>query len=248
MQPEIQEVLSSLGLSELEQKAYLALLQTGSCTATPIAGAIHAPLTTTQSVLKRLATLGYIQTSKRRSRSLYEAKDPMAIKQLLERQAQEVSNILPLLRQMQGASSKPARIRIYERERMTDIFLQALESKEKIVHEIVSAGDVQDILGERFHFTRRRVAKGVRLESLRIESKEVKKYSKASHEKEMREAKFLPRELTFRSSILFWDKTVAFFTTKDEGLAWTVESHETVLMMRQIFDLLWSISRRMETA
>ena len=130
---------------------------------------------------------------------------------------------------------------------MTDIFHEALACKSKHVFEIVSAKDFQEIIGERFHFSRQRIKAGVHLKSLRVQATEIKKYSKKTHERELREAKFLSPELTFRCSLMFWDETVAFFTTKDEGLAWTVQSKTLVETYKQIFDLLWSIGRKMET-
>ncbi len=128
------------------------------------------------------------------------------------------------------------------------LFHEALASKEKPVYEIVAAKDLQEILGEKFHFTRRRLKAGVKLRSLRVEKREIKKYSSATHARELREAKFLPREMTFRCSILFWDDMTAFFAPKDEGLAWVVQSRAVAEMMRQTFELLWSVSRTMETA
>jgi len=153
-----------------------------------------------------------------------------------------------MLQKMRAEPVASARIRVYERERAADIFHAALSSRDRLVYEIVSARDLQDVLGEKFHFTKRRVAAKVRLNSLRVESREIKKYSKATHARELREAKFLPRELTFRCSVLFWDDTVAFFTTKGEGLAWTVESKTLRETYEQLFALLWSVSRQMETA
>ena len=131
---------------------------------------------------------------------------------------------------------------------MTDVFHQALAAKNKSLLEIVSAKDLQEILGEKFHFTRRRLKVGLRLRSLRVERHEIKKYSKETHMRELREAKFLPRELSFKASLMCWDDTVAFFSAKDEGLAWTVESRSIAETVRQLFDLLWSVSRTMETA
>jgi hypothetical protein len=116
-----------------------------------------------------------------------------------------------------------------------------------LVYEIVSAKELQKILGEKFHFTKRRMQEKVRLKSLRVEKNEIKKYTRSIHEKELREAKFLPRELTFRSSMMFWDNKVAFFTTKEEGIAWIVESKVLSETMKQLFELLWSVSRRIET-
>jgi sugar-specific transcriptional regulator TrmB len=244
---EIRESLTIFGLSHAEQDAYFALLEGGLTPASPIAKTLSIPLTTAQSLLQRLATRGLVHVTKRKSRAVYEAKDPVVFKSLLEQHLQEMTSTIPLLRLLRTEEVTSARIRIYSRERMTDIFRHALTTKEKRIYEIVSAHELQELLGERFHFTKRRMAEGIQLKSLRVESQEIKAYSARTHERELREAKFLPKELTFKCSIMFWDDTVAFFTPPSEGLAWVVRSKETCVMLKQIFDLLWSVSRRMET-
>lgn len=220
----------------------------GQTTLTPLARATGLPTTTVQSVLSRLDRAGLVSVTKRKSRSAYEALDPVALRRILERQTEEVVGLIPHLQGLMRGESAPASIRVYQRERMAEIFHEALRAKEKRVYELVSAKDIQDILGEKFHFTSRRVKAGIMLNSLRVEAHEIKKYSKAAHARELREAKFLPREMTFRCSVLFWDDTVAFFTPQAEGLAWTVRSKALRHTFQQVFDLLWSVSRRMETS
>jgi sugar-specific transcriptional regulator TrmB len=246
-QKEIWEVLQVFGLKKNDQEVYLGLLQLGQSTLTPLATATQLRPTTVQSILERLVQKGLVDISMNKSRRVFEANDPSVMKRILEQQTQEVVGVIPLFEKMRTESTLSPKIRIFQRERVSAIFHKALRAKNKLVYEIVSADDFQRIIGEKFHFTRRRVKEGVRLNSLRVESKEIKKYSKATHERELRKAKFLPAQMTFRTSILFWDDTVAFFTTKEEGLAWTVESKTLVEMYKQLFDLLWSVSRRMET-
>lgn len=244
---ETDEVLAKLGLNAKDREVYLTMLTLGRTTLSPIAKATGLPLTTVQAVVGRLAEDGLIEVTKRKSRHLYEAAEPTALRRRLERQLEEVAGIIPFLKVLRSQKTAAAKIRVYYRERMADIFHEALKAGNKTIHEIVAARDFQQILGEKFHFSRRRVAAGVHLKSLRVESREIKKYSRATHVRELREAKFLPRELTFRASVMFWDDTVAFFTTKDEGLAWVVESAAFRDMLAQLFELLWSVSRKMET-
>lgn len=248
MNKEIREVLERFGLRAADQKVYLALVASGASTLSPLSRQTGLPVTTVQSVAKRLVDLGIVNVTKRKSRSVFEADDPAVLRRILERQAEEVAGIIPMLQKMKSGPTMSPKIRVYQRERVSDVFHEALKAKDKLVYEIVSARDLQDVLGEKFHFTKRRVAGGVRLNSLRVESQEIKKYSKATHARELREARFLPRDLTFRCSIMFWDDTVAFFTTKAEGLAWTVESKTLRETFEQVFSLLWSVSRHMETA
>ncbi len=245
---EIAEVLSRFGLGAKERATYLALLGLGTATLSPLARAAGLPLTTAQSCVARLAELGLVEVAKRKSRHVYAAHDPVVLRRILERQAEEAAGIVPLLQKLKAVDVPQPAIKVYWRDRMTDVFHQALAAKSKLVYEIVAAKDLQDVLGEKFHFTRRRVKAGVRLMSLRVESREIKKYSRAAHARELREAKFLPRELTFRTSVMCWDDTVAFFAAGGEGLAWTVRSPSVAETVRQLFTLLWSVSRKMENA
>lgn len=246
-QQEVVEILEQFDLNEKDRKVYFALLKIGKTTITPVSKVVQFPVTTVQSVLVRLEKKGLLQVTTQKTRHIYEAHDPIVFKKLIERKLQDINGILPILNKLKSEDSAKTKFRLYRQERMSDIFHEALEAKSKIVYEIVSARDIQEILGEKFHFTKRRVKNGVKLKSLRVEVNEIKKYNQKVNERELREAKFLPRELTFRSSIMFWDNTVAFFTTKEEALAWTIESSSFIETITQIFDLLWSVSRKMDT-
>lgn len=246
-QKEICEVLERFGLGASEREVYVALLGGKRMTVTPLARLVDMPVTTVQSIVNRLVERGLVHVTVRKSRHVYEADDPSVLRRLLEREIEQVASIIPLLKKIHSGSEVSPKIKVYYRDRISDIFHQALKTKNKLIYEIVAAKEFQEVIGERLHFTKLRLQHGVRLKSLRVESREIKKYSVAAHIRELREAKFLPREINFRCSITFWDDTVAFITPSDEGLAWMVESKSFRETIQQLFDLLWSVSRRMET-
>lgn len=242
---EITEVLESLGFNKKDQTVYLALLSLPPSTLTPIARQTRLPVTTVQSVMGRLETLRVVQVTKRKSRHVYEALEPSALKKVLERRLEDVTTIVPLLSSLMKDAHSSAHIKVFYRERMSELFFAALEAKGKIIYEIVAASDLQKILGEKFHFTRRRIAQGVRLKSLRVASREIKKYHPELDRRELREARFLPRDCTFPASVFFWDTTVAICSTAEEGIGILVTSRAMSEMFRQIFEVLWGISRPM---
>lgn len=246
-QKEIIEVLEQLGFNEKDREIYFVLLKSGPSTISPVARATGYPVTTVQSVLSRLDKKGVLEVTTKKTRHVYKASDPSIIKKNLERKIQDVGNIIPLLKKISQEERGKAKVKVYYNDRMSDIFHEAINCKNKLVYEIVSAHDFQLILGEKFHFTKRRLEKDIYLKSLRVEEHEIKKYNKTIHKNELREAKFLPREMTFRASMMLWDNTVAFFSSKGEGLAWTVESITITEMMKQMFEMMWEVSRRMET-
>ncbi len=247
-QKEIKEILSSLGLKDKEQIVYLALLETGPLTITPLARYCGLRPTTVESVATRLFREGYATATKRKSRHVYEATDLAGLKKILERHLYEIIEAAPLFQKLKSGYTTEAKVRIYHRERVADIFMEAIHCKSKLIYEMVAAYDLQEIIGEKLHFSRRRKERGTRLKSLRVESREIKKYSPETNTRELRETKFLPRELTFSASFMWWDTTIAIFTTKGEGTAVVIESPVLTTAMRQLFELLWSISRPMLTA
>ncbi|MDO8260957.1 MAG: helix-turn-helix domain-containing protein [Candidatus Magasanikbacteria bacterium] len=246
-QKEIVEVLSNFGLNEKERAIYFSLLARGRSTISPIATELNYPLTTVQSIAERLSGKGLVSVGKNKTRHYYEANDPVELKSILEQQIKEVSGIIPMLKKIKGNEMTDSKVKVYYRERVSSIFQEALKAKNKMIYEIVSAEDFQQVIGEKFHFSKRRIENNVRLKSLRVEAKEIKKYSKRIHERELREAKFLPAEMNFRGSIMIWDNTVAIFSTKNEGVAVTIESAVISEMLKQMFEILWSFGRRMET-
>lgn len=246
---EIDEVLSRFGLKEKEKEVYLALLSTGQTTTTPLGRALDMPTTTVQSILNRLHELGLVSISKHRTRHTYSPYDPSILKEILEEKIKQVSSIIPFLKTIQTETrNTEMKVRIFYRDRITDILNEALRCKSKLVYEMVSAREIQKIIGEKIHSSKRRIEHGVRLKSLRVRSEEIKKYSAQTHVRELREAKFLPKEFTFKSSVMFWDNTIAFFGTKNEGVACLIENKTIKEMFLQIFEVLWSVSGKMETA
>ncbi len=244
---EIKEVLTAFGFGPKDQEVYLGLLSFGQTTLTPLARKMGLPVSTVQSAMQRLVKKGVVDVSKRKSRQVFEAADPSVFKDLLKEQAKGIGAIIPLLTKLKTDPLTTPKLKVFRNERVAEIFNDSLECKSGVVYEIVSAKAFQDVIGEKYHYSRRRVKAGVNLKSLRVREHEIKKYSSKTHRRELREARFLPSELTFEANVSFWDDTVAFFSTKPEGLHWMVTSASIREMFEQIFHLLWSVSGKMET-
>ena len=197
--------------------------------------------------MKRLTKKGLVKLSKRKSRHIYQAHDPSVFKDLLKEQAIALSGILPLLETMQSDAHVQTNIRVFERERVTEILNESLKNQNKLVYEIVSAKPFQELIGETYHYTKRRVREHIQLKSLRVRSKEIKNYNAKIHQTEMREARFLPSEFTFEANILMWDDTIALLSTQSEGAHVLITSQSLHTMFQQLFEMLWSVSGKMET-
>jgi sugar-specific transcriptional regulator TrmB len=244
---EIDEILKTVGLSSTESRLYISLLRLGSSTLTPLSRELDLAPTTVQSAIDRLIDRGIISVSKHGSRRLYTAEDPSIFRQIIERQLEEVKMSMPILKELTDITISKNNLKILRGDQIKSIFYTALESKNQEILEIVSAKEFQKNIGEKFHFTRRRIKKRIYLKSLRVKKEEIKKYSALTHKRELREAKFLPRDISFKSSLMIFDDYVAILPTKIEDVAILIESRSISIMFRQIFGILWDISRKMET-
>ena len=82
--------------------------------------------TTVQSILDRLEKRGLVNVTTRRSRHVYHPNDPSVLKKILEQRIKDLGNIMPLLKKIKADESVDAKIKIYYRERMAEIFHEAL--------------------------------------------------------------------------------------------------------------------------
>ncbi len=240
---EISEVLARYGLSVPEQSVYLALIAESPLTLSPLATRLDVPVSTVQSIIKRLMEKGIVVATKRGSRHHYAALPPETLKKQTERLLEELAGIMPFLKEIREEPSARIGVRVLYREHVRTVFYEILEAKDRIIYEIVSPRDLQRVLGEKMHFNRRRVAKGLALKSLRVASEEIKNYTKERNRLERREVRFLPPSCTFVTSLFIWDQSVAFFSRKEEGIGVVITSPSLTLMLRQWFDILWSVSR-----
>jgi len=236
-QKEIQEVLNKIGFNNKEIDTYIQVLNLGSCALTTLSVTLNMPNSTVQSILQRLYKQGLINITNRRGRKIYNSLEPKILKKMLQSRLKEIDNIIPLLNDI--ANKNNTQVNVYYHEHMADIFHQALECKEKNIYEIASTSELEKILGKRFNFTKRRVHRGIKLISLRTKTKNIK-----IDKKELVKIRLLPQSLNFESNIMFWDNTVAFFGSKQEGIAWVAKSETMVKTQKQLFDLLWKISNK----
>ncbi|MBN1617819.1 ArsR family transcriptional regulator [Candidatus Dojkabacteria bacterium] len=98
---EIQKYLESIGLSSVESKIYLKLLEVGSCSISEISRKTELPRTTVDRHLHRLSNKGLISKTVRKSTKLFTAETPLKLSLLLSDKAIELEDRLSNIKKKQ---------------------------------------------------------------------------------------------------------------------------------------------------
>ncbi len=138
MQPET--ALQSLGLTPNEIKVYLALLQLGKATATPLRKATKLHGSRIYEALHGLSSKGLATYTISAKKKKYYPTKPENLIELVHQKEQEVKEIIPALKSMQGKQEIPQTAEIYEG-------IKGLKSVLDLALEVLKPGDTYYVLG-----------------------------------------------------------------------------------------------------
>lgn len=245
------EILIKLGLSEKEAAVYLATLEIGEETAQNIAIKSSVNRATTYVILEKLSKLGLISTVERGKKTLFIAEDPHELANMFTLQLREIderkrllSEAMTQLQAINNASHKKTIVRFFEGP-------EGLEALDRYGQEQIKRGSDYlgiipvDIVEEQF--PKRRVAAvddrikmGIR--STTIYTHKDGAVLPAHDPKELREARFLPREVfpITGSIVIYPEWGVKFFDfDQNNPLGVLIQSAAIANNMKELFKLAW---------
>ena len=244
--------LISLGFAEKEAGVYLALLQLGKRTATPIARQAGINRTTVYDILDSLAAKGLVSISGKEPLQEYVAESPDKIIKLLQEQLQkdqanlqQAQSLVPQLKSMHNISDRP-QVRFYEgREGMEQVYEDTLTSHETIL-AYANVNEMHAAMPDYFpKYYKRRTNKGIHIRAIIPSNKEgVERVSKDKDE--ARESALVPDDkVYFSPEINIYDNKIMIASWK-EKLGIIIESKEIYEAMKTIYELAWAESKRLE--
>lgn len=121
MDEQLIKAVEDLGLSQKEARVYLANLSLGPATVQQIADQSGIKRVTTYVILEALGNLGLSSQTTQGRKTYFNAEDPVALRRLLEKKEQEVSeqrqhfnDLLPQLKTIRSLPKEAPGVRFYE--------------------------------------------------------------------------------------------------------------------------------------
>ena len=255
------EILTSLGLSDKQSVAYLALLSHGTRQTSFVAKKANLNRGTAYVVLHELLDKGLVQKSTKNGIQSFTAKEPKYLLEYLERKEQEVQEQKTKVKAAMGhlnslvnpLTSQP-KIEFFEdRDGARRVLENTLTSENKTLCSFLSLADIIEQVGENYFedYTNQRISKAISLKAIRSRSKDEESFQKHRYskrygekKKDRREVRHVTADLTFPLSMYIYDNKLAVLSSKNEGFSMLIESEELSSMQQKLFDLLWESSSR----
>jgi sugar-specific transcriptional regulator TrmB len=240
--------LISTGLDEQRAKIYLACLSKGSASASEIAESMKMNRTAVYDNLKHLEEKGYIHVVHEGKQKLYTPLHPKELYKQFDSKRQQLKDLLPDFLAVYADTATEPFVQLFQgqyaaREVMEDILATA---RDEYVYLSAPRRALQTYDRQWIEeWVERRVKKGIRSRSLRVQNEQVKELTVFSEEAAyLRQIRYMPEYVDLKSSIYIYEDNVGVISTKQEDAAAIIHSADLAYSFKQIFEFLWGISRK----
>lgn len=250
----IDKILKKAGFSDKEIQIYLAGLKEGPVLAHFLAAKTGISRQNTYDILNKLEKKGLVSTTGKKYNTRFAMEAPHNLLRFLDKKKREIEKnrkdlelAMPELESFLKTETFIPKIKFYEGEdSMRNLLLDSLSCRSGEILAVVPAVDFYETLGKDFtkHYVEERVKRKIRSKTIRLKSREEyeEKYFH-EHEKQLREIRYAPKNVSFASTFFIFDNTVAFISSKKENFGLAIESEEYKDMLLNLFGVLWNVSK-----
>lgn len=238
------EELKRLGLTEVEAKVYLALLDEGPSVAGRISrrSGIHRRMV--YDACERLIEKGLVGYILRNNRRFFEAVSPERLLELVKEKEESVNAILPQLMLKFRSSRERQETNFYKGQAgLKTVFEQQLREAKEIL--IIGASSFAYELFP-FYFKwydKRRIERKIKAKILfSVEAR------KGLKEIPYAKIKFLPTDFSTPAATNIWaDKVAIIFWSRENPFAVVIKQKEIADAYRKYFSVLWAFAKFQES-
>lgn len=239
--------LMKLGLSGLEAKVYLELLQRTLIPAGALAKALKMKRSTVYTILDSLIEKGLVSMTARESVKHYQAESPARFRELLEKKRAELDQQEQLLASMakdlmvlHDKKIAPPKVTIYEGQKgLETLLMKNLDDTPKEVLVIGEANEGKDRREDHIlAYTEKRIKMKIPTRVL-VGRNNFSLALKAEDKASSRQTHLLPAKYQFPASMHIYDKSVALFTYQGKDpMGVYIENGDIADTMRMVFELI----------
>lgn len=236
----MEEMLKEFGLTKLESKVYITLLNLGPSLASIITRRSGIHRRSVYDALERLmqkGLVGYITTN---NKKYFEVSNPERLLELIKEREDKIKEIMPSLKEKyENTIQKSETLFFRGKNGLKTIFEDQIALKKEIL--VLGASSLAyDILKYYFHwFDKRRVEKKIKVKLLYNES--ARKNAKIK----LAEIRYMPEDLYNPTAInIYGDRVAIIHWSKENPFVILIKDKEISEGYRNYFNVLWKISKK----
>ncbi len=249
----INDALEQIGLTQRESLIYIHLLKYGPSSPTEIATQTSIKRPNVYDAIKSLEKQGLIKYHLVSKRKLIAPEPVEKIEELVTHRLHLVQNLIPSLKSINQEGTFKSTITFYQGKRaMVNLLKEVLSMKGGELLGLWSSQDMDRILDKKtiLSFIRTREKKGIKARVLHHMKKEdLKEYGEelaSERDSKITQIGYVPDNALFTLSMLIYDDSVSFFSSKKESYGFKVESREYAELQRMLFENLWQNSGKLK--
>jgi len=239
--------LVKIGLSEIEARIYLAILDLGQSNVLEISNYSSVPRATIYLHLEKLIAEGLVDFSYAGKRRLYFASNPKRLLSRLEKEKSELDNLLPELLLKYRAYDNHPKIQVLENRRgVLKALDDVLEVSKRGSHYdvILSAKDEFKVLGDEFEkHVNKRVKKNISIRVIAERSPATRGWHR-NQTTELREVRYLPKNEHINTTYHIYGDKVSIISLKWPFAGVIIDDKSIADMERLQFEYMWKGLRK----
>jgi sugar-specific transcriptional regulator TrmB len=235
------KVLENLGLSSIEARVYLALLELGSAVANKIAEKSGIHRRTVYDSLETLIEKGLVSFVIEANKKYYQVEDPKVLLDLAIERKNEINSILPALLDKQRLSKNRSEVNVYRGKKGLKNVFEDMFKTSKEIYLFGSGGKFNEVFGEIYseQFVLKLKENKIKLKAIFSEK------AKDNLQKSPQiEARFIKEEFMLPSSISIYGDKVLNLIFLEQPIGVLVKSKEMSVAYLKYFELLWKLSKK----
>lgn len=239
---ELREILGEMGLTEMEIRVYLALLELGPSLAGKISRKTGIHRRNVYDITERLIKKGLIGYISKNNRKLFEAVNPERFLDIIKEREENFLEVLPRLKMLYEKTKEKQETNFYSgREGLRNVFEDQLDENEGGEIFILGASkNAFEVLPFYFKwYDKSRVKKGIRVKIIASEN--------LGKRVPLSEIRYIPEKYANPLAVnIYKDKVALIFWKKEKPFAVVIKEKEVADSYKSYFDLVWKIAKKRE--
>ena len=242
--------LLSTGLDEQRARLYLLTLNKGEARASELAEQLGVSRTAIYDNLKFLAQRGFLTKINEGRRQLFVPLHPDELYKRFDAQREQLKALLPDFMALFAAKAEKPFVQLFRgKYSAREVYEDILRVAPSEYCYISDPGNTSRMVDKKFikEWVKRRVQKKIKARALRV-------YRPGAIDDPifgqapslLRQVRLLPPSIEIRSTIYAYGNNIGVISGSGEETAVIIYSPDLAFSCRQIFDLLWGLSRRSE--
>lgn len=229
------KILEDIGLTRLEAKVYLVMIDLGASLAGKISAVANLHRRTVYDILERLVEKGLARYIKKNNRKWYEPVEPGKLMALVTDKQSRLKEMIPDLEAKYSfVKEKQETVFLKGKAALKGLFSDQLESKEILV--LGASAEADKVVKYFFpHYDKERIKRKISMKILMNHD--------FVHKIPSSQAKKLPKAFSSDVAINIWDHKVAIILWKSEPMAIMIKNKDYAEGFRKYFELIWQLSK-----